>query len=489
MARKKRVTAITAEVAAPPTSDKIEWNVNDLSYGYNAQSLTPEDLAMMLRQAENGQMVRYLAFFDEMIARDPHLQALVSSSLDYLLQATFAILAYPSMLRRESQKASPEAKRAQLIADIVEEEFRRPEVRIDLAIRALGMGFAKGVSGVKVLVAPGEGQEFEGRKLERLTLLEEIPGQRFGFDRDTGEITISLDGSLEESKQKTLSQLGPYVCALVADQGVVNPARRGYLRSVMSHWLIRNLGFGWWARFTELYGVPFRQGIYRKGDRDSQAALAAILKSAGNAGYAVLPEGSRVEIVDTFQRISGHSPHQGIAEYSGREMSKVILGHAHAIEVQQGTGSVQGSKASDMIAVRKTNARGLQIAQCLREQIVWPFVARNFGVEDAMKYTPEVQIVLEQRESLTIIADAMDKLVKAGMRSIPVIEVHKLTGVRIAEPGEAVLEPIPMPGQPKPGDVGQSNNANEPVSKPLDDPAGNSDTMPDPAAPDEEDLD
>ena len=464
---------------SPPDAPRIEWGQYDLSLGNTGQSITPEKVASLIRSAEQGDMSGLLAFEDEMIARDPHLQALVSTSVDYLLEATFAVMPYPSVLRRESQKGSGEAKRAQLIADYIEEELRRPEVRLDTCIRTLGGGFGRGIGGVQPVVeAVSVKKEGVPGKLERLVALQPVPYQRFGFRPETGQILVSLDGSTDKTKLKTLDELGSSVVVLVADQEIVNPARRGYLRAVLAHWLVRNLGLGWWSRFVELYGVPFRQGTYPQGDDDSRRALMAVCREAGNAAYAVLPEGARLDIVDTFQRISGHSPHQSISEFTGREMSKVILGHAHAIEVQQGTGSVQGSKASDVIALRRTNARGLQIAQALRNQLVFGMVARSFSIEDAYLYTPEIQIVLEQRDSMQLVATAMDTLVKAGLRSIPVIEVHKLVGIRVAEPGEPTLQPIPMPGQPTPEAVGMDPASMEPVSKPMDDPA-KSDVSPD----------
>jgi len=469
--------SVIQNILKPPTKTAIQYAATDAAAGGNVWQFTPEDMQDMLTWAERGILRNIYAFHDEMLARDAHLRALVETSQDYLLEATFAVLPYPSILRRESQKGSPEAKKAQFIADYVEKELRRPEVRMDSAIRALGFGFARGVAGLQVTVAPDEGGKNEvgegAPKLERLSLVQEIPGQRFGFDRDTGKTTVSLTGDYVDGQDiVAVDSLGSRVCLLEVDAGMPNPARRGYLRTLLNYWLIRNLGFTWWSRFTELYGTPFRQGTYAEGDAESRAALVAILREAGNAGYAVLPEGARIDIVDTFQRISGHSPHQALSEYSGREMSKVILGHAQAIEVQQGTGSVQGSKHSDVIAVRKTNARGLIVAQTIRNGLVWPLVARNFGVQNAMDFTPEVQIVLEQRDSLTEVTTAIATATAAGVTSIPVVEFHRLTGIRMAEANEPTIMPIPMPGQPTPDRVGQPGNSREPVTKPMEKPAG-----------------
>lgn len=457
---------------APPVKRRILHSPQDTYTGGNVSQITPETLQSYLAQAETGYLRGIYAFHDEMLARDPHLRALVETSQDYLLEATFAVLPYPSVLRRESQKGTVEATKAQQIADYIEKEFRRPEVRIDLAIRALGFGFGRGIAGLQIVVDPdGPKHPSASRKLERLVSIQEIPGQRFGFDNDTGEITVSLKGDLSGSKEGyvTVNSLGPTVCLLSTDAGMPNPARRGYLRSVLNHWLVRNLGLSWWSRFTELYGTPFRQGTYPDGDAQSRDVITAVLREAGNAGYAVLPEGAKIEIVDTFQRISGHSPHQTLSEWSGREMSKVILGHGQAIEVQQGTGSVQGSKHSDTIAVRRTNARGVQVSQTLR-QIAWGMVARGWSVQDALDYTPEIQIVLEQRDSILDLSKAVLNFSQAGLTSLPIIEIHKLAGIRVAEAGEPTLMPIPMPGQPLPGDVGQPSDSREPVGKPGAEP-------------------
>jgi len=422
----------------PPTEEVWSRSPNDPVVVSVGRSFKPEDLRGYISQASNGYLAPLQSFYEEMLARDAHLKALTDTAEDYLTEASVSVLAYPSTLRRGSAASSSEAKIAHEIAFAVDQELSRPEVRLDLAIRHLASGFWRGVAGVRVVVDPTGPRE-------RLVSLEPLPSQRFGFDYETGALTFDPKG---DNEPVPLDRFGASVILHLAETGVINPSRRGIFRPVMNFWLIRNLGLGWWARFIELYGTPFRKGTYPEGNDEVKETLIAVLKEAGNAGYAALPEGSNIEIIDTFQRITGHSPHQVMSEYAAREMSKLILGHAQAIEVQQGTGSVQGSKHGDLVAVRKTNARALQIARILRDGFVYPYVARNWGPDVALEHTPEVKIVLEQRGDLLDISKAIMNFVQAGVETITVSDFHALTGFSVPQPGEACLRPVPMPGQP-----------------------------------------
>jgi len=56
-------------------------------------------------------------------------------------------------------------------------------------------------------------------------------------------------------------------------------------------------GFGDWAQFAELFGMPFREGVYDSYDDYSRKQLEEALEKAGAAPWIVHPKGSEIKVV------------------------------------------------------------------------------------------------------------------------------------------------------------------------------------------------
>lgn len=437
----------------------------------------------MVQEAEGGQFYRIQSLYDEMISRDSTLKALLDLQSDYLAAASFSVLPWPESYRRGLLASTEEAKRARTISDYIFGELFRPEVRLGNVVRDLWGAYVRGYAGIEVVVAPGEGPLVEGRKTERLVSMRGVPPQRFRYNNM--ETALQIDQKGDQSKYVNVDSLGSSLFMLEADIAFPNRARRGLMRPLMSLWLIRNLGMGWWSRFVELYGVPFRLGKFPEGNVRAEKAIRSLLQFSGASGFAAIPDTASIEIVDTFQRISGHSPHQAIAEYGSREYAKLIAGHGNAIETMAGAGgSGEATKHADSIFVRKTNARGAGIASAIRTGYVMPAVARNFSVDDALLYTPSVGLFVEQLSDLVDVTNAFSTAVSMGIETIPVDEFHNATGIRRAQPGEDCIRAIPAPGQPT-KDAVQGKPPASRGAKGADGAPADSSSPPDPAGTDQ----
>ena len=62
-------------------------------------------------------------------------------------------------------------------------------------------------------------------------------------------------------------------------------------------------GYGDWAQYVELFGMPFRIGKYNPYDTNTQRILEDMLEKMGSAPYAAIPNDSEIDIKET--RASG----------------------------------------------------------------------------------------------------------------------------------------------------------------------------------------
>lgn len=69
----------------------------------------------------------------------------------------------------------------------------------------------------------------------------------------------------------------------------------GLLLKVAPYVIYKRGGFGDWAQFVELFGMPIRIGKYNSLDDTSRRMLIEAFETAGSAPYMVVPKESEIE--------------------------------------------------------------------------------------------------------------------------------------------------------------------------------------------------
>jgi len=430
----------------PKHAELYTESVQDRTIVGTATALTPENLLQFLRLAESGDLRMLLAFYREMRARDGHLDGELSKATRAITGAKIDILPYPTSLRTRAMMNTAEAKRAVEIAEYVKEQLLAPEIRLDKAISALCSGLWTGIAALEVEVLPGGA--LNGR--EKLMELCEIPAERFRYKQNTTELMFQPGPNQNELIPVEDLQNENRIVLLIDDEANPNPARRGILRRCIATWLVRNEGLRWWARYVELFGIPYRIGKHAANDRTTQQALVNAAKNAGAAGWAVIPDSASLEFLTVASSATGAETHANLIDWCGREMSKVINGGTQTSDIQQNSGSRASASvhADQMQAL--VESRAIEIAAVLREQLVKPLVIRNFG-PDAEAYTPEIKIRVEDEEDLLTLSQSIKNLTDAGVSSLPVSWFHATSGIPMAEEDEPVIAkptPTPAPFEP-----------------------------------------
>lgn len=407
---------------------------------------TPLDLQGARASAQNGDPQRWFALANETL-RDAHVRAEIAKASEYVGGARLAIQE-PEVYRGFKARDTPEAKRANAIAAAVRSELMSP--RVNLRASLIRMQRALMLHGVSVTIVrrtPGAGPE--GR--ERLDALLQVPGQRLGWDWDRGGEMVLRRTALETIDRALLVRdLGDEVIVIVADEDIPDPTLRGMTLGLVTWWLVRDSALRWWVRYAEKFGIPMVWASHPSGNDQAKGKLRALLSGMGPDGFAVVENGTELKELNGGARsASFQTPQEVLFGAAGREISKLVMGHTQTADVQAGTGSKASAVVGDDVSLRLTETRCAILAAAIREQLVRPYVLKNFGEEAAAKYTPDVFFDLEEREDLAVVAEAVDKL--ADRMDIAESDVRERTGFRQPQDGEPVLEkkapPPALPGQ------------------------------------------
>lgn len=79
----------------------------------------------------------------------------------------------------------------------------------------------------------------------------------------------------------------------------------GLLLKIAPYVIYKRGGFGDWAQFVELFGMPQRIGKYNSTDEQSKRMLIQAFETAGSAPYLVIPKESDVETVTSSGNMNG----------------------------------------------------------------------------------------------------------------------------------------------------------------------------------------
>lgn len=201
------------------------------------------------------------------------------------------------------------------------------------------------------------------------------PNRRFVFDAQGKPLLISkgsLQGAPVPERQFVISRHMPTAS---------NPYGIALLSSCFWPWTFKTGGYKYFVQYCERHGLPWPVGRYPTGtqDKDIDAlgdALAAMLQS----GYAVVPDGTGVEILVPTSSGS-HLPQERLILLCNREMSKAITSQAMV-----GEQLTVGAKAAADTALERQNAvhdSDRDIAAAGMSQIFEWITFYNFGPDVA----------------------------------------------------------------------------------------------------------
>lgn len=424
--------AVLSQELAEPTDHGIRRVIEDRQ----ASGLTPERLARILRSAETGEARDYLTLAMEMEERYLH----------YASQLQTRRLAVEGIEPTVNAPDGVPAKIVDLVTELVEgSKFA------DLA-GDLTDGVGKGYAAVETM------WEYERRALRPVELKWRDP-RFFVFDRlSLSEMRLATDAQPFEGEE-----LPPYKFVRHLPRTRVGiPMRRGLARPAAWAFLIQSFGLKDWAAFAEVYGVPLRLGRYgpNASEADKRSLLRAV-RMISNDGAAIAPTGMEIEFVKVEGQ-HGAAVFGELIDYVDANVSKLVLGQTMTSD--DGSSLAQAQIHNEVrLDIAKADAR--QLAQTINRDLIEPFVAFNFGPQDAY---PQVDFPVTEPEDTKALTENVARLVPMGFR---VSQKDLRDRLGLPEPGadEDLLTPPAQPAPPDP--AGGAPVPEPPKKRPRKEPA------------------
>ena len=181
--------------------------------------------------------------------------------------------------------------------------------------------------------------------------------------------------------------------------GVGGRKNLGLLLKLAPQSLSKKNMLAYWDAFGEIFGMPIR--VAKTGSRDPQdkATIEKMMQLMGTSGWAVLPEGTEIELKETT-RGDAFNVYDKRIDRCNSEVSKGILG-------QTMTTDNGGSLAQSEVHLEILKNIVYKDADFLRDVINWellPFMGMHgfpvqglrFDWDESVDWTPEQQLKIEQ---------------------------------------------------------------------------------------------
>lgn len=105
----------------------------------------------------------------------------------------------------------------------------------------------------------------------------------------------------------------------------------GLLMKAAQYVIYKRGGFGDWAQYCELFGMPFRVAKYDGYDENTRTDLESALKAAGSAAYIVIPKEAELDFIQN--NTTGSSIlYDMLIDSCNKELSKLVLGQTMTTE-------------------------------------------------------------------------------------------------------------------------------------------------------------
>ncbi len=423
---------LTREVAGPGIT-----GVRSPYSGYPADGLTPVRLADILREADQGEPMRYFELAETIEERDLHYAGVMATRKRSVAQIDITV-----------EAASDDAADV-AIADMVRDWLKRDELADEVfdILDAIG----KGVSFTEIIWDSSEGQWLPQR-------LEWRDPRWFLWDRHTMRTPL-LRGGIDGNEVSSPLPGFKFIQAQVkAKSGL--PVRSGIARLASWAWMFKAFTQRDWAIFTQTYGQPVRIGKFESGatKEDKATLFRAVANIAGDCA-AIIPASMAIEFVEAKNVTAGSELYEKRADWLDRQVSKAVLGQTTTTDAVSGGHAVSQEHRQVQEDIERADCKSLSAV--LNRDLIRPWVDLEYGPQ---KRYPRLIIARPDKEDLKQLSDSLAQLVPLGLKvsqsevrdkfglGDPASSDDLLTAPAKAVPsaGTAPVQDAPVPPKPEP---------------------------------------
>jgi len=151
----------------------------------------------------------------------------------------------------------------------------------------------------------------------------------------------------------------------------------GLLMKAAQYVIYKRGGFGDWAQYCELFGMPFRIAKYDGYDEKTRTDLENALKAAGSAAYIVIPKEADLNFIQN--NTSGSSIlYDMLIDTCNKELSKLILGQTMTTEAG---GALAQAKVHQEVEKEIHYADKLFVKNILNDRLIPLLQVHGFNVD------------------------------------------------------------------------------------------------------------
>jgi len=400
---------------------------SDRTSDYPSQGLAPDTLGTIFKEADLGNVVRQAELFEEMEEKDTHLSSILQTR-----KLAVTGIPYKIEYAEEDQEEGKDE-----VIDFVSDMLRAiPDFEEKLldVLDAIGKGYS---------CNENMWRERDGAQVvDNIKYIHPKKAVFYNYSEMGTAIDDSVTFEVPRIKTKSNTKDGievpPYKMIYFrykARSGY--DTRAGILRVCSWMYLFKNYSLKDWAAFCEVYGMPFRLGIYPAGAGDEEITkLLNVVRYLGADAAGVISEDTKIEWKEAIK--GGSLVFKDLATMCNKEMSKAVLGQTSSTEAESGgSGQVMGG-VSDRAQVRadlkRFDCRAAGTA--LTQQLIRPIVGYNFGWD---KPVPNFLIKIVEKKDLKALSEVYKTVQELGY-DISAEQVEREFGIPRPKEGETILE-------------------------------------------------
>jgi len=388
--------------------------VRQVFSSYPSSGITPQGLASILRQADQGNPYAQCELFEEMEEKDLHLISIMGTRKR-------AVSGLEIIVEAPDSPTIAEQKATDLVKDHMRSIAAFPE-KLEGILDAIGKGYS-----VTEIIWGIHKQE------AIITDLKWREPKWFRFDQESMSELRLLDAGYADGKPLTPFKYITHIHKAKAGIAV----RGGILRPCAWMYLFKNYDFKDWVTFAEIYAQPLRVGKYpNSASENEKDILLNAVASMGTDAAAIIPDSMRIEFIEAGGKTGSTDLYERLARFCDEQMSKGVLGQTSSADAMSGgLGSGQadlhGEVRDDLL---KADAR--QLGATLTRDICKPLVDLNMGPVD--RY-PKITVFIEDPEDLKELGDNAERLHRMGL---PIGQdfLYKKFNIPKPQAGDAVLQ-------------------------------------------------
>lgn len=209
----------------------------------------------------------------------------------------------------------------------------------------------------------------------------------------------------------------------------------------------RNL-MGFNGDFVELYAQPYRVGKTTKTAESERAQLEAALRNMGSAGYALIDPQDEIEFLETALGGTGWKGYENLEKRCEAKISKIILGHADAMDSTPGKlGGGSGEESPVFQAIEDCEiSDGRYLEMTVNTHLIPRLISLGFDIPTGLKWMfkndkEREEIRQKEDEANAKTAAIILTLNQAGFKVDPKYIVDR-TGIPVSEAPQNMNLPI-----------------------------------------------